>query len=177
MDLRWDFKVTGMAEWLAALNSLQGPELKKGTTKAMKGAMRSVLVPAMKRQLQSDIRSPGSHRGPKGKAGRTGPLASKVTVRTIRTRSGELVALSVGPRAWYKHMFLRSTRPHVIRARNGRALLVGGEPRFEVQHPGSRGHSSVYRAARGQASSIQRQLAHDMEQQVQQSRRKARSTR
>jgi hypothetical protein len=179
MDMRWDFKVTGFAEYLRAVQSLQGAELKKGASKAMRSAVRAVLVPAMKRELSSDIARPGSHRGPKGKAGRTGPLASKVTVKVVRNRSRELVALSAGPRAWYRHFFLKGTGPHVIRAKNGRALLIGagGTPRYEVQHPGSRGHSSVYRAARGQASNIQRRLASDMSRHVAQAGRTARSTR
>lgn len=52
-----------------------------------------------------------------------------------------------GSDAWYGHLVERGTRPHVIRARSGRGLSVGGKVFKEVRHPGIRGRYFIRRTA------------------------------
>lgn len=115
----FDLKVAGITELIAGLETLQGPELRKVITDSLSRTARGVVVPAMRRQMASDFKRTGSHKDRKGvspKRGQGGPAESNVTVRSTRKRHGELVALGVGPRAWYGHFPIGGTKPHVISA-------------------------------------------------------------
>ena len=111
--------VTGTAKVLAKLHKLQGKPLEKAVRDSLQKTSRKVLVPAVKAGAPKGQNSPWNRPGERyakmKKKG--GPLAKKVTVRTIRKRPGEFVAVSTKPRTWYTHFVIRGTRPHVITVR------------------------------------------------------------
>lgn len=123
----FDMEVSGLKEMVTGLRTLQGPELPKVIEASAGRTMRAVVVPAMRRQMSADFKDKGSHREPKKadgsgerakpRPGRSGPAERNVTVRKLRKRSGEIVALKAGPRAWYAHFPIAGTKAHVIRAR------------------------------------------------------------
>ncbi|MBX3031913.1 MAG: HK97 gp10 family phage protein [Chloroflexi bacterium] len=107
------FRVTGIDELLATLGALDEKGMRALATKSMKRSTKG-LETAIKRAAPVGT---GHRRSSQvGKKGKRGPLARNVTTRSIRRRQGELVALQVGPRAWYKHFVIRGTRRHVIEA-------------------------------------------------------------
>lgn len=194
----FDMQVAGLKELVVGLQTMQGPELGKVIADSARRTARSVAVPAMRRQMQADFKRPGSHRPPKKKdgsgerstpkPGQGGPAERNVTVRSLRKRSGELVALSVGPRAWYAHWPIAGTRPHVIRASGvggrasnaevrrfnrlgGRASVEGisqalafsGRYRTQVHHPGVRGTDSIRKAVVGIAPTMNARYVTDLQ--------------
>lgn len=116
-----DFRITGVGELLASLAVLDEAGLRSLATQSMKRSLKGT-VTAIRREAPQ---GPAPHTSAaRGKRGRKGPLSRTVTVRTIRRRSGELVALQVGPRAWYKHFVIRGTAAHVITARDSEGVAA-----------------------------------------------------
>lgn len=110
-----DFQVSGLEELLAGLGALDHKGIQNLATASLKRSSAG-LVRAVRREAPV---GPSPHvSSAKGKRGSKGPLSRNVTARKLRTRQGELVAISVGPRAWYKHFVIRGTRPHIIEARD-----------------------------------------------------------
>lgn len=122
-------RVTGINELVAGLRSLQGKELEKALGAGLSKALRSEVVKAMKAEARAAMKDPGSHKGHPGKAGRTGPLEQKITVRKVRRRGREVIAYGVASRAWWDHLFTRPTRRHVIEAKAGRTSASGRQLR------------------------------------------------
>lgn len=193
-----DLRITGIDGVLAALGELDEAGLRKLATQSMKRSLKGT-VDAIRREAP---KGPAPHRSSaRGRRGKKGPLSRNVTVRTIRRRSGEMVALQVGPRAWYKHFVIRGTRSHVIQAsdrsgsvaqgadlrrinrfesghyltRKGRlgAMLVHSRFVFRVRHPGAHGDDFVARAARGQGERVRAALVDDMRTRVEAAARAA----
>lgn len=103
----------------------------KVQTRVVKGALRAGA---------HVIRAAARHRAPR----RSGLLASTVRVMT-RTRGRAVTAtVKVGTRrrggggAYYAHMVMGGTRPHIIKARPGGLLGFGGFIVRKVQHPGTK---------------------------------------
>ena len=115
-DKRYDVEISGLTEFKAALEFLSTKEKNRYVGRAMQDAGKDILVPAIKQNLASDIKKANSHKGKKGKQGHSGPLEAKVTARLAKKKAGEIVAVNVAPRAWYRHFFLHGTKPHVISA-------------------------------------------------------------
>lgn len=198
MDPVTDLRITGMDELLASLGALDEKGMRKLATQSIKRSLKGT-VEALKREAP---RGPAPHRSSaKGRRGRKGPLSRNVTVRSLRRRTGELVALQAGPRAWYKHFVIRGTKAHVIearaadgsratssevrrinrfesgyyRTRKGHlgALLISSRFVFRVRHPGASGNDFVSRAASGQGERVRDALAKDMAIRVEAARRAA----
>lgn len=176
----FDLQVSGLKELIAGLRELQGPELGKVIDRSLSTTMRRVVVPEMKRQMNADFAKPGSHRPKKGltvKRGQSGPTARNVTVRSVRKRSGELVAKSVGPRSWYSHFPIGGTKRHIISARGldaravrslnrgtaTAALRIAGQFVAKVEHPGSRGTNSVEKATQRVMARLNARYVSDLE--------------
>lgn len=122
----FDIQVAGLKELVAGLETLQ----KRSTLQSVIGGSlatsgRAVVVPAIKRQLSADFKRKGSHRNPRGVEngrGQGGPAEKNVTARRARLRSGELVAINFGPRAWWSHFPIGGTKAHSLAAkRDGRS--------------------------------------------------------
>jgi hypothetical protein len=133
---------TGIEGALAALEALSGKQLEQTTTAVVKKVSQQRAIPIMKAAAKAAMKKPGSHRDPKTLGGglhgprkptprgKRGPIESTVTVKNIKKRRGEMVAVQVGPRAWYKHFFIGRTKPHVIEARDATgARATSGEVR------------------------------------------------
>lgn len=126
----FDMQVSGLHELVAGLRTMRGPEQVKVIESSAARSMRAVVIPSMRAQMRSDFKVLGSHREPrrqdgtlsKPKPGRAGPAESNIRVKKLPKRGNEIVALSAGPRAWYAHMPIGGTRPHVISASG-----LGGE--------------------------------------------------
>lgn len=134
-----DFRVTGIAELLAGLGALDQKGLAKLATASMKRSTKG-LQDAIKRDAP---RGPEPHASARrGKRGKKGPLSRTVTTRTIRKRQGEMVALQVGPRAWYKHFVIRGTRRHVIEATDSSGARAGSDSLRRINRFAAGGYTS-----------------------------------
>lgn len=101
----------------------------------MRGALRAGAVP-----LRDDVK----RRAPVD----SGQLRESVRI-TSRARKGQVSAsVKVGNFvAWYAHLVEFGTRPHVIKAKAGRAMRVVGIVTREVNHPGITGKPFIRPAA------------------------------
>lgn len=101
----------------------------------LRGALRSGAVP-----LRDDVK----RRAPID----SGQLRESVRI-TSRARKGQVSAsVKVGNFvAWYAHLVEFGTRPHVIKARLGGALGIGGKAVRQVTHPGIQGKPFIRPAA------------------------------
>ena len=164
--LRTDFEFTGVADFLSAIEGLQGKELERATRDAFKKVATRVAVPEVKSRIPS---GPPPHKSAaKGGRGAKGPLNKSVTARTGKPRRDETAAVTIGPRAWYKHFYIKGTAKHVIEAHDAagasattgqmrtinsleagrfqldetkrRALAVSGRFYARVYHPGGKPH-------------------------------------
>ncbi len=108
-----------------ALRTLAQPELKKTVSKSLTQATRVIVVPEMRNVISSSVRgrSPSRPSGMKPpKRGTSGPMARSVRPKQYRRRGlkqGEMIAIGVGPRAWYKHWVIQGTQPHTLRGPRG----------------------------------------------------------
>jgi len=139
-------EVTGLAKMTRRLQGLQGPALRNKCRDYVQKESRAILVPAVKAVIPRGKDSPWT-RYPTGKPKSSGPMWKKVTTRTIRTRSGELVAVSTKPRTYYTHMVIGGTKPHEIVAGG---LFKGAH----IHHPGARANDFMQRAAQGKSEVI-----------------------
>jgi hypothetical protein len=116
------FTVKGLADIQRGFRTLQRPELSRVTKPAFGDGSKKILVPEVKAQAKSARRySPGPSRN-RGKRGKKGPLASKVTTRLVKrsnmpasVRANQLFAYSTAPRAWYRHFVIKGTQQHSVR--------------------------------------------------------------
>jgi hypothetical protein len=94
------------------------------------------------------------------KAYTTFDVARAIDERNAKRKSSNRA--QVDNKARYPFMVLAGTGPHVIRARNGKALLIaGGKLLKEVQHPGAGSRPAVDRAFRAARSRVADQLERD----------------
>lgn len=134
-----DFRVTGLDELLAALGDLDRKGLQNIAASSLKRSTPG-LVRAVRREAPT---GPSPHvSAARGKRGRKGPLSRNVTARKVRARQGELVAISVGPRAWYKHFVIRGTRPHVIAAQGADGARAGSSDIRRINRYEAGGYTS-----------------------------------
>jgi hypothetical protein len=188
---------TGIEGALAALEALSGKELAQTSTAVVKRVSAKYGVPIMREAAKGAMRGknagPGSHRDKKGmtiKRGRKGPIEGSIRVTNIKKRRGEMVAVSIAPRAWYRHFFIGRTKPHVIEARDAtgaratskevrtinrlgagyysgasdegvKALAVGDRFYARVHHPGTAANPFVDGTAAPIARVMQRELTEE----------------
>lgn len=199
MRTDFDMHVSGLKEFVAGLGTL-GEDLPRVLEASATRSIRGVVLPAMRRQMSADFKDKGSHRPPrnddgsvsKPKRGRGGPAERNVTVRKLRKRTGEVVALIAGPRAWYAHFPITGTRPHVIQARGlggfaasgsvvrslnrlargdyrtgsrafNRALVFRGIYTTKVMHPGTKGTDSIRKAVQSVAHLMNARYVSDLQ--------------
>lgn len=122
----FDIQVAGLKELIGGFEKLQDRStLRSVIGGSLSTSGRAVVIPAIKRQLSADFKRKGSHRNPRGVEngrGQGGPAEKNVTARRARLRSGELVAINFGPRAWWSHFPIGGTKPHSLAAkRDGRS--------------------------------------------------------
>lgn len=149
--MRMDIDTRDLLRAQRALATLTRPELRKTTSKALTAAAESVVAPEMRKQISSAAkgrspRRPSDMGAPK--RGTSGPLARSVRSKQLRARDAgshgggvELVAVGVAPRAWYRHLFIKGTKPHSLAkgaSRKNNLLQDVGR-----RHPGSQGHDIV----------------------------------
>lgn len=148
-------KVTGASELNEMWRRSASPETKNTIRRSMLAAAKQWAVPLV---------AAAAPRG-KGMKGRyphaAGNLKRSIKAARARIRTGEIVAVKVGPsrQAWYAHFVIRGTRPHIIQARGlsprgvrsfnralrgggargaaAKALLVSGALYPMVHHPGA----------------------------------------
>jgi hypothetical protein len=106
--------IEGLHATLRRLEGFEGKALALRVGHVLKPIVRHEMVPAMKGAA------------PRGKTGR---LERAIDIRSLPAKSGELVAFKVGPggkrgpnKAWYAHMVVGGTKPHLITPRG----LAGG---------------------------------------------------
>ena len=145
-----------------ALAAMQQPQLRSTTAKALSSAATRVVVPEMQREVASSVKGKSPRRpsdmGPP-KRGTQGPLAKSVRSKQLRKRAShqsEMVAIGVGPRAWYKHFVIQGTQPHGLlkgaRVRSGR--LQSESQRAGRWHRGARSNDIVGRTGRSVAPTV-----------------------
>lgn len=171
-------QIEGLDVVFKRLEGLKGKPLERRVSATLIKALRSEVVPAMKAEAPT---SASGKRGPYPHA--AGTLKHSIGVRALRKRTGELVALKVGPRtskgnpatrAWYAWFAVRGTRPHIIAAaglsRGSRsirvankgtgalALAFNGVAVKVVHHPGSKPNPGYIQAGRTRESAVGREL-------------------
>ena len=170
MSLSMRFEVTGLAPLLAQLQEISDPKKLERTTRQSLG--RSAVKIIAPRLAQQAGWRYGGHGGRYPTRGLLGDRR-KITARKVRTRAGEMVAISVKPRGWagtVEAWVVKGTKPHVIRARGGShsqsgvdsrarrinrgtetlgdrgALRVGGRFLAVVHHPGAQPKDYIHDA-------------------------------
>lgn len=133
--------ITGGAELQAALSSLPA--------KIEKNIMRSALATGA-REVAKEIKArapvgPPSAEGARLYGGYAGALRDSVRVSTRVGKDGTIRAVvrvggknKKGVDVFYARFIEYGTRPHVIKAKNGGALSLGGALVGGVMHPGTR---------------------------------------
>lgn len=182
--MTFQVRVRGLDAIIAGIARLQGKELTDATRKVLTAVSKQKAVPIMRSEVPDNAsggkrskRSPWERPTPRnpnvGQKG--GPMRKKITVRSVKRRTGELVALTIGPRTWYDHFVARSTKPHIIIAwdsagnrasaneiqhinrgpggyatpqHKALALQYDGVFVNRVYHPGTRGNDYVGRSIR-----------------------------
>lgn len=150
-----------------ALAAMQQPELRITTAKSLNEAANRLVAPRMREEVESSVKGSSPRKrqdwlGPP-KRGTQGPLAKSVRAKQLRRRAqfqGEMVAVGVGPRAWYKHFVIQGTQPHGLlrgaRVRSGR--LQAESQRAGRWHGGARSNDIVGRTGRSIAPTVQQTL-------------------
>jgi HK97 gp10 family phage protein len=68
----------------------------------------------------------------------TGKLRKSIVTRRRKSPRG-MAIYGVGSKLYYASMVERGTKPHVIKSKSGKILLMAkGHPIYEVHHPGAR---------------------------------------
>ena len=114
-----------------ALRTLGQPQLRTTTGKAITLVAKSVVVPEMQHQVSSAAKGRSPVRpvgmGPP-KRGTKGPLAKSVRSKQLKRRNaqqGEMVAIGVAARAWYRHWFIKGTKAHSVAKGSNRKKGIG----------------------------------------------------
>ena len=157
-----------------ALRTLSQPELRKTTSKSLTQAVRAVVIPEMRNVVSSSVRG-SSPRRPSGmappKRGTSGPLAKSVRSKQYRRRGmrqGEMIAIGVGPRAWYKHWVIQGTQAHTLRGPRGTYRMDGAggavvPPRGLTRwHPGGRPNDIITQTERRIAPKVGTKIGTDL---------------
>lgn len=178
-NVRTDVQVTGLRELQKALRDMVGPGYQPEVERIARPAAKATLAKSIAAEAPVGRPSEGhNYRDPSAarKPLDTKHLRDTVTVRKLRRRPGELFAFGVGPRGFTKWWVIRGTKPHVIRAKSGKSLLIGGgHPVHEVQHPGARGNDFVTRGSRGRGeAAAAREMQKSWDRYVARQMRKAR---
>lgn len=131
----------------------------------MRGGLRAAAVPLIARARQlvpisgldpRNLTARGRVRGGKHNR-RPGDLLRSIRFSSRGYRDGSLYAevKAGGRRAFYAHMVEGGTKPHEIRPRDAKALVVAGRPVAKIKHPGTRAARFMDRAAQqaGRAAS------------------------
>jgi hypothetical protein len=150
--------VKGLDDALRRLDALRQPQLDRASRKVVMAAARSLVRP-MRTEVRSSVAGHGKTPGQ--------------LERSISARKGKRMpypSAIVGPRtsrrgAFYRHMVIGGTKPHVIKAKKG-ALAFGGRFATEVQHPGSRPNPFVERSVRGQERRIEEFVQRQLEKEL-----------
>lgn len=151
----------GIPETIRKLQGLTGKELERKSRTVIARSARAILVPPVKAAAPT---GPGKHgRYPHA----AGTLAKKVGARQVRLRSGEMAAVSVGPKrgrngAWWAGWVIRGTKPHVIRARYAKSLFFNGSNITEVRHPGAKANPFVKRGVQGKEARLAQRIKQEL---------------
>ena len=137
-----DQNITGGAQLQEFLNTLPA--------KLEKNIMRSALG-AGARAMAKEIRDRAPVGSPSSEGflfygGYAGALRDSVRVYTKVAKDGRIIAgirvggknKKTGADVFYAHIVEFGSRPHIIKARKGGALFIGGNLIGEVMHPGTR---------------------------------------
>lgn len=193
MTMQTSFQVTGVASLLAQIHEISDPRKLESTTRASLG--RSAVRVVAPRLAEPRGWKYGGHGGRYPTKGILGNRR-RVTARRVRTRAGELVAISVKHRGWEGTVAawtVRGTRPHIVRARGSGqtgvdsrarrinrgtetvrdrgALAFGGRFASLVEHPGAEPTPFVHDAAQGLEGPIMDALAADLFRQIERAKR------
>ncbi len=137
-----EVEVLGLDSMIRHLERHGGREFpKRLQTGLPKGAQK--LVKPIRDELNRSIAGHGE---------RPGRLARSVRVRRGRR---DRPAVVVGPGTPYRHLVIRGTRPHEIRAKDGGSLVFGGRHVEVIHHPGARANPFADRATRNGTAIVQ----------------------
>lgn len=151
-----NIQVQGLDHLYERLAKLKGENVSRTSQRLLIKALKQTYVPAMKGVAQAafDGRGRGPNHGPAGR------LVKAIDARVAKPRAGEMGAVKVGPggkrggqKAWYAHMVVGGTEPHLITAsgiksptasrivrqanRGAMSLNVAGRLVSVVHHPGA----------------------------------------
>lgn len=143
--------VRGVPEVQRALSQLSGsPEAKRALQKASTAGAKT-----LKPFVQAEA--------PRGATGR---LRKSVSSRQARKERPAAIVSARPKVAFYRHMVIRGTRPHMIRFPSQRAA---GVPRSQgnIAHPGSRGNAFVARGFEAGRSAAESKIEQTMAEHVQ----------
>lgn len=150
--------VKGLKELQAALDKLPA----KLEANIMRGAMRAGIKEMVAAVKEEAPEGPPSATGAKRYGGRRGLLKASVRGSVkLRSKSGKLTGVvrsggkvKGGGVAYYVHMVNKGTKPHVIKAKKGSALPIGGGVAL-VNHPGAKANQFAQRGMdRGQGRAL-----------------------
>lgn len=155
MPFQLVIQTKGIEATIQRLQGLSGKELERKTRNVLTRSVRAILVPPVRREAQKIAKAKTGGKYPHP----AGVLAKKVHAVQIKRRTGEMVAVSVGPKrgkngAWWAGWVIRGTKPHVIRARNGGSLFFNGSNISEVHHPGAKSDPFVKRGVQGKEAAL-----------------------
>lgn len=151
-------EVKGLVEGIRALGVFDERTIRGLIEAPMRSALERVAVPAIRTAAPT---GPAPHTSAaRGTRGRRGPLSRNVTVKKAKRRDRrnytEITALTVGPRAWYRHFVIQGTAPHSLAkgARRSSGLLQNVPP----IHPGARANNFVEEAIKPLGPALTAQL-------------------
>lgn len=161
MPVQFVVEAKGLPEAIAQLQGLSGKELARKTRTVVARGTRALLVPAIRAAAPTGRGKTGKYPHPPG------TLAKKVGARQIRTRQGEIAAVSVGPKrgkngAWWGGWVIRGTKPHDIKAKNAGSLFFNGSNITEVHHPGAKPNPFVNRGVEGRETSLAESIKREL---------------
>lgn len=146
-----EFKIEGLADLQKALAEL-APKVQKS---ALRGAVRAgskVIAAEAKRNVHTI----------------SGDLARSIRVKGARIKGDQVVGgLAAGnAKAFYAHMVEFGTAAHVIAAKPGHALTIGGGLYEKVNHPGAKKRPFMRPAADTQAQAAVQAFADYVKQRL-----------
>jgi hypothetical protein len=160
--MRFEIDARDLLKAQKALKALGQPQLRKTTAKALTAAAQSIVVPVMRAEIAGSVKGKSPSPRPtwmgSPKRGKQGPLSKSVRSKQLRKRSArsgdEMIAIGVGPRAWYKHFVIQGTRAHTLAGPHGTYRMDGkGGAKVPPQgltpwHPGAHPNDLVTRTGR-----------------------------
>lgn len=136
----WEIKVEGAPEIARRLAQYQGAELDAKLKKGLQSQGRA-LAKSVRQAAPANVRSGVKPGFGKKSSAKAGDLYRSIKSKTLRRYP---IAVVVGPMVPYRHLAIGRTKPHIITAKKGHFLGIGGD-RFAtvVHHPGNRAHPWV----------------------------------